>query len=196
MRRLVSYMFTSLDGFIADSEGKLDWVPEDGGLMAFANDYFGAAEGIVFGRNNYQAFVEYWDGMDRNDPSNPPHEVEFARVFADMTRIVVSGTLDQVDDPKAILIKENVPQAIEDLKRRPGGDLLLITGPDLRSTLTRAGLVDLHRTLIVPVVLGQGVPLFGDLDGRLRLRLVGTPRVLDDGVVLLDYEPAESSPPG
>jgi dihydrofolate reductase len=74
-------MFTSLDGFIADTEGKLDWVPEDGGLMAFANDYFGAAEGIVFGRNNYQAFVEYWDGMDAADPSVPAHEVEFSRIF-------------------------------------------------------------------------------------------------------------------
>lgn len=196
MRRLVSYMFTSLDGFIADTEGKLDWVPEDGGLMAFANEYFGAAEGIVFGRNNYQTFVEYWDGMDRNDPKVPAREVEFAGIFAGMTRVVVSRTLDQVDDPKAILIKEDIPQAIEDLKRQRGGDLLLITGPDLRSTLTRAGLIDLHRVLVVPVVLGQGVPLFGNLDGRLGFRLVGDPKVLDDGVVLLDYEPAEGSPPG
>jgi dihydrofolate reductase len=106
-----------------------------------------------------------------------------------MTRVVVSTTLEKVEDPKAILIKEDIPRTIEDLKRQPGGDLLLISGPDLRSTLTRAALVDLHRILLVPVVLGQGVPLFGDLDGRLRLRLAGDPRVLDDGVVLLDYEP-------
>jgi dihydrofolate reductase len=189
MRKLVSYMFTSLDGFIADAEGKLDWVPEDGGLMAFANEYFGSAEGIVFGRNNYLAFVEYWDGMDPNDPSVPAHEVEFSRIFRGMTRVVVSTTLEKVDDPKAILIKDDVPWAIEDLKGQPGGDLLLISGPELRSTLTRAGLIDLHRILVVPIVLGQGVPLFGDLDGRLRLRLAVDPRVLDDGVVLLDYEP-------
>jgi dihydrofolate reductase len=190
VRKLVSYMFTSLDGFIADTEGKLDWVPIDGGLMAFANEYFGSAEGIVFGRKNYQTFVEYWDGMDRTDPSVPAHEVEFARIFADMTRVVVSTTLERVEDPRAVLITKDVPQAIEDLKRRPGGDLLLISGPELRSTLTRAGLVDLHRILIVPVVLGQGVPLFADLGDRLQLRLPGDPKVLDDGVVLLDYEPA------
>jgi dihydrofolate reductase len=192
VRRLASYMFTSVDGFIADAEGKLDWVPEDGGLMAFANEYFRSAEGIVFGRNNYQAFVEYWDGMDLDDPSVPPQEKEFSRIFRDVTRVVVSTTLDLVDDPKAILIKGDVARAIEDLKRRPGGDLLLISGPDLRSTLTRAGLVDLHRILVVPVALGAGVRLFADLDEPLRLRLVGT-TPLEAGIVLHDYVPAESS---
>jgi dihydrofolate reductase len=188
MRQLVSYMFTSLDGFIADPEGGLDWVPIDDELMSFANEYFGTAEGIVFGRKNYQGFVDYWEGLDQSDPSVPAQEVEFAGIFAHLTRVVVSRTLEQVDDPKAILIREDVPRAIEDLKRQPGGDLLLICGPDLRSTLTRAALVDLHRILVVPVVLGDGVRLFGDLDGLLRLRLVGT-HVLGDEVVLLDYEP-------
>jgi dihydrofolate reductase len=106
-----------------------------------------------------------------------------------MTRVVVSRTLEKVDDPKAVLIKDDVPRAIEDLKQQPGRDLLLITGPDLRSTLTRAGLVDLHRILVVPVVLGRGVPMFGDLEDRLRLRLVGRPKVFEEQVVLLDYEP-------
>jgi dihydrofolate reductase len=195
MRKLVDYMFTSVDGFIADPEGKLDWIPDDGELMGFANEYFGASEGIVFGRNNYLMFVEYWDGMDPADPSVPAQELEFSRIFRGMTRVVVSTTLDQVDDPNAILIKADIPRAIEDLKRRPGGDLLLITGPDLRSTLTRAGLVDLHRILVVPVALGAGVRLFADLDEPLRLRQVGT-KPFDVGIVLHDYEPAESSPPG
>jgi dihydrofolate reductase len=189
MRKLVDYMFLSLDGFIADAQGQLDWVPDDGELTGFANEYFASCDGIVFGRNNYRAFVEYWDGMDRDDPSNPPHEVAFARVFENMARIVVTRTLDQVDDPRAILIKDDVHRQIEDLKRQPGRDLLLISGPELRSALARAGLIDLHRILVVPVILGQGVPMFGELEDRLRHRLVGTPRVFEDQVVLLDYEP-------
>jgi dihydrofolate reductase len=195
MRKLVDYMFTSVDGFIADPEGRLDWVPDDGELMAFANEYFGAAEGIVFGRKNYRMFVEYWDGMDPANPSVPAHELEFSQIFRGMTRVVVSTTLDKVDDPNAILIKEDAPRAIEDLKRQPGGDLLLISGPDLRSTLTRAGVVDLHRILVVPVALGAGVRLFADLDEPLRLRLVGT-KPFDVGIVLHDYEPTEAPPPG
>ena len=60
MRKLISYMFTSLDGFIADRSGGLDWTPIDDELMRFANEYFATMDGIVFGRNVYQGFVEYW----------------------------------------------------------------------------------------------------------------------------------------
>jgi dihydrofolate reductase len=187
MRQLVSYMFTSLDGFIADADGELDWVPIDDELMGFANETFGAAEGIVFGRKNYRVFVEYWDHLDPADPSVSALEVEFARIFSRMTRVVVSTTLEQVDQ-NAVLIKDDVPQAIEDLKRQPGGNLLLVCGPELRSTLTRHGLVDLHRVLVSPVVLGGGQPLFGGPNEPLRFQLVGT-KVFDGGVVLLDYEP-------
>lgn len=190
MRQLVSYMFTSLDGFIADPDGGLDWVPIDDELMGFANEYFGAAEGIVFGRNNYQVFVDYWDRLDPTDPSVAALEAEFARIFSRMTRVVVSTTLEQVD-PKAVLIKDEVLRAIEDLKRQPGGDLLVVCGPELRSTLTRHGLVDRHRVLVVPVVLGKGQPLFSDMEEALRLQLVGT-KVFGGGVVLLDYEPTST----
>ena len=179
-------MFTSIDGFIADSDGGLDWVPIDDELMQFANEYFRAADGVVFGRKIYEGFVDYWDRLDPADPSVGELEVEFAGIFRDMTRIVVSRTLDQVDG-RAILIKHEVPQAIEDLKRQPGGDLLLVCGPELRSTLSRHGLVDRHRVLVAPVALGDGERLFGDVDEPLRLHLTGT-RAFGGGVVMLDYE--------
>jgi dihydrofolate reductase len=188
MRQLVSYMFISLDGFIADTDGGLDWVPIDDELMEFANEFFRTADGIVFGRNNYQVFVDYWDELDPGDSSVTALEAEFARIFAGMTRVVVSTTLEQVDDARAILIRGDVPRAIEELKQEPGGDLLLISGPELRSTLTRNGLVDRHRILVVPAVLGSGTRLFGDMGDLLRLRLVGS-RVFGGGVVLLDYQP-------
>jgi dihydrofolate reductase len=187
MRKLVSYMFISLDGFIADPDGGLDWAPIDDELMRFANEYFGAADGIVFGRRVYEGFVDYWDRLDPADPSVSELDVEFARIFRGMTRIVVSRTLREVDD-RAILIADEVAEAIENLKRQPGRDLLMVCGPELRSTLTRSGLVDRHRILVAPVVLGKGVPLFGDVDEPLRLRLAET-KVFGGGVVMLDLEP-------
>lgn len=187
MRKLVSYMFTSLDGFIADQDGGLEWVPIDDELMRFANEYFGAADGIVFGRKVYEGFVDYWDGIDPTDASVTQLEVEFAGIFREMNRIVVSRTLDAVDG-KAILVKDAVAETISDLKQRPGRDLLLICGPELRSTLTQRGLVDRHRVLVAPVVLGRGQPLFGEIGKPLRLQLVGS-RFFDGGVVMLDYEP-------
>ena len=54
MSELVSYMFISLDGFIADAGGGLEWTPIDEELMGFANDLFSEVDGIVFGRNVYE----------------------------------------------------------------------------------------------------------------------------------------------
>jgi dihydrofolate reductase len=187
MRRLISYMFTSLDGFIADREGQLDWVPIDDELLRFANDYFSSTDGIVFGRRVYEGFVSYWDELDPSDPSVTEHDVEFGKIFKRMTRIVVSSTLKEVAD-NAVLINDDVPAAISDLKKQPGRDLLLISGAELRATLTQHHLIDRHRVLVAPVVLGAGQPLFGEIADPLRLQLVGT-KVFGGGVVLHDYDP-------
>ena len=187
MRELVSYMFTSLDGFIADRDGSLEWVPIDDELMRFANEYFGGTGGIVFGRNVYEGFVSYWDALDPTDASVTQLGVEFAEIFRKMTRIVVSRTLGEVDD-QTIVIDDDLAGRISALKDQPGRDLLLICGPELRSTLARLGLVDRYQVLVAPVVLGKGQPHFADPADPLRLRLVST-RVFDGGVVMLEYEP-------
>ena len=188
MRELVSYMFTSLDGFTADVDGGLDWVPIDDDLMRFANAYFAAADGIVFGRTVYEMFVGHWDGLDPSQPSVTQLDVEFAEIFRKMSRIVASTTLREVDD-QGVLIGDDLGGRITALKEAPGSDLLLICGPELRSALTRLGLIDRYRTLVAPVVLGKGVPYFADRKEPLRIRLTGT-KVFDGGVVLLDHEPA------
>lgn len=187
MRSLISYMFTSLDGFIADPDGGLDWVPIDDELMRFANAYFGAADGIVFGRNVHEGFVAYWDALDPDDPSVTELEVEFARIFEGMERIVASTTSRDTPDG-TIVIADAVPATIGKLKDRPGHDLLLICGPQLRSTLAEHGLIDRYRTLVAPVVLGEGVPLFGTTREPVRLRLTDS-TVFEGGVVMLDHAP-------
>lgn len=186
MRRLVSYMFTSLDGFIADAGGGLDWIPIDDELMRFANEYFGAADGIVFGRNVYEGFVSYWDALDPADTSVTELDVEFAEIFEKMTRIVVSRTIGDVGGD-TVVIDDDLAGRISALKELPGRDLLLICGPVLRSTLARLGLIDRYRVLVVPVALGQGRRHFAAHEDPLRLRLAGT-RAFDGGVVILDYE--------
>ena len=90
MSELVSYMFISFDGYIADAGGGLEWTPIDDELMRFANEVFSGVDGIVFGRNVYEGFVEYWDrcratrhrgrGVRRDLPgARPDRRVEHAR---------------------------------------------------------------------------------------------------------------------
>ena len=188
MRRLVSYMFTSLVGFIADRDGGLDWVPIDDELMRFANAFFGAAGAIVFGRKVHDGFVSYWDQLDPSDPSVTELEAEFARIFSSMERIVVSTTARGARGGP-IVLADDLPAAIGELKGRPGGDLLLICGPELRSTLAGHGLIDRYRSLVAPVALGEGVPQFSPMGETARLRLVDS-STFGGGVVMLDHEPA------
>lgn len=184
-------MFASLDGFIADREGGLDWVPIDDELMGFANRFFGAAGGIVFGRNVHEGFVSYWDQLDPADPSVTELEAEFAEIFGGMERIVASTTLHDAPDG-TLVIADDLAATVRALKERPGGDLLLICGPELRSSLAERGLIDRYRTLVAPVLLGEGVPLFRTMRDPVRLRLLDS-SAFGGGVVMLEHEPRTSS---
>jgi dihydrofolate reductase len=186
LRNVVLYMFTTLDGLIAGPNGEfLDYDPSDE-EMAFANELFGSADGILFGRKTYEGFVSYWDALDPADACIRKADVEFARIFGNMTRVVFSRTLDRVGGD-AILIKDNIAAEVSRLKRQPGRDLLLICGPELLSTLVGLGLVEEFRILVRPMVLGRGKALFGDIPERLQLKLVST-RVFESGVVVHHYQ--------
>lgn len=185
-------MITSLDGFMARPDGELDWVPVDPEFMTFANGFFRTVDGIVFGRVVYEGFVSFWDRLDPTDPGVTEAEVEFAGIFRDMTRIVVSRTLDSVDGD-AILIKDDIAGEISRLKEESGRDLLLICGPELLATFVRLGLIDKYRIFVAPVLLGDGKPLFGGIQDELRLELVDT-KLFVSGLVILDYQPERIQP--
>jgi dihydrofolate reductase len=149
--------------------------------------------GIVFGRLAYQGFVAYWDGLDPFDPNDPSDpnvtegEVEVAAILRDMTRIGVSRTLKRVDG-HAILIKDDIDGGISRVKEQPGGDLLLVCGPELLATLARSGRIDAYRIFVAPALLGDGMPLFRDNQHELRLELVDS-KMFRSGFVTLDYLP-------
>ncbi|MBA2276700.1 MAG: dihydrofolate reductase family protein [Chloroflexia bacterium] len=185
MRKIAVYMFTTLDGFIAGPDGAfLDYEPPEE-EMRFANELFASADGVVFGRVVYEGFVSYWDALDLTDTSNSAIDIEFARIFRGMTRVVVSRTLEQVED-NDILIKDDIAERIANLKQLPGRDLLLVCGPELLATLVGFGLVDEFRLLVRPLVIGRGMALFGDLRRQLQLELLAT-RVVASGNVLHHY---------
>lgn len=184
MRKIVLYMITTLDGFIAAPEGEPDVYEYEPTAEEhqYANDFFRSVDGILFGRVIYELFVSYWDALDLDDPAVPAVESDFATVFRSMTRVVVSRTLDSVDD-KAILIRDDLAEEVAKLKQQPGGDLALVCGPGLLATLVESELVDEMRLLVRPVLLGHGKSLFADLRAALRLELLEN-RDFESGVVL------------
>jgi dihydrofolate reductase len=86
------------------------------------------------------------------------------------------------------LIKKNVVEEFQALKQQPGGDLFVFGSADLAASLIQNDLIDEHRLIVVPIVLGNGMPLYKDIHQPLALKLVRL-KSFKNGNILLAYQP-------
>ena len=186
MRKVIYSMMVSLDGFIEGPNRELDWAIPDEELHKFVNDQQSEIDTCLYGRRLYEVMT-YWETADKN-PSAPEYELEFARIWKNMLKIVFSKTLEQVQG-NARLVRNNIAAEITKLKQQPGKDLEL-GGATIASTFIQLGLIDEYRLFIHPVVLGRGTPFFPALGDKVNLRLVET-RTFGSGVVYLRYQRAD-----
>jgi len=184
MRKLIYSMTVSLDGFIAGPGGEIDWSPPDEELHRFHNEKTQEIGAYFLGRRLYEVML-FWETAHEN-PSASDYELEFARIWKDMPKIVFSRTLGSVEG-NARLVTDNVAEEVAELKEQPGEDLA-VGCAGLASTLMKLGLIDEYRLFVSPVVLGAGTPYFPALDQRIDLELVET-RTFGSRVVYLRYRP-------
>jgi dihydrofolate reductase len=188
MRKLIYKMSVSLDGFIAGPHGEIDWSAPDEELHRFHNRQTREMGGHLLGRRLYEEMV-YWETADQN-PSAAEHELEFARIWKKMPKIVFSKTLEKVEG-NATLVGDGAAEEVAQLKERPGNDLS-VGGAGLASTFIKLGLIDEYRLFVSPVVLGGGTPYFPALDERINLELVET-RTFGSRVVYVRYQRVEDA---
>ena len=182
MRKLIYSMSVSLDGFIADPGGEIDWGAPDEELHRFHNQRVQELGAHLLGRRLYEVML-YWETADQN-PSATDVELEFARIWKALPRIVFSTTLDSVEG-NARLVRDGVADEVAALKAEPGKDLG-VGGAGLASTLAKLDLIDEYQLFVNPVVLGGGTPFFPPMDERVELELLET-RTFGSRVVYLRY---------
>ena len=182
MRRLIYSMGVSLDGFIAGPGGELDWSAPDEELHRFHNEQTRDLGAHLCGRRLYET-MSYWETAE-DDPALPEHELEFARIWKELPKIVFSETLERVEG-NSTLATGAVAEEVSRLKGEPGKDLA-VGGAGLASACIEAGLVDEFRLFVSPVVLGKGTPFFPGLEKRIDLHLVET-RTFGSRAVYLRY---------
>ncbi len=122
------------------------------------------------GRRLYEV-MRYWETAEQN-PSSSEFELEFARIWKELPKIVFSRTLERVEG-NARLLREDVAAEVIELKKQPGKDLT-VGGAGLASALIELGLIDEYRLFISPVILGGGTTYLPDLEERIDLELVET----------------------
>ena len=187
MGRIVVTEFVSLDGVMEDPGGSENFA--QGGWSfkisrgdegdKFKLDETFASEALLLGRVTYEGFAEAW----------PSRDGEFADKFNNMPKYVVSSTLDAPEWKNSTVLKGDLVEEVEKLKREQDGDIVVHGSARLVQTLIEHDLVDELRLMVYPVVLGGGKRLFGETSDKKPLRLVES-KVVGDGVSILIYRPA------
>lgn len=165
-RRVRYSVAVSLDGFIAGPNGDVDWIIMDPAFDFGA--FFKQFDTLLMGRRTFE-LTQKGDG----------------ETMGGMQTVVFSRTLRQSDYPNVTITSE-VPRTISSLKKKPGKDVWLFGGGVLFRSLLDAGLVDTVEVAVMPILLGQGVPLLPAGARSPALRLTES-KALPSGVVLLNY---------
>ncbi len=181
MAKLVVFNMATVDGFFAGPHGEIDWHTVDAEFNDFALAQLDELGGLLFGRVTYQLMADYWPSPTarKNDPL-------VAERMNSLPKVVFSRSLGKVEWSNARLVKGDAAEEAARLKSQPGKDLAIMGSAILATSLMRAGCIDELRIMVNPVVLGVGRPLFGEMGGAKRLKLLASRR-FRSGNVLLTY---------
>jgi len=170
------FVGTSLDGFIARRDGTFDFLPADGGEPHGYKEFIASVDTIVMGRNTFETVLSM--------PSWPYGEkpvVVLSSKPIDLS-VVVGAVIQQMSgDPADIVSK----------LAATGAHHLYIDGGDTIQRFLRAGLVNRIIITRVPVLIGDGIPLFSTLPHDIRLRHIST-KQYPSGLVSSEYQIADS----
>lgn len=185
MRKLKLQVQTTIDGYIAGPNGEMDWMTWnwDDALKQYVTDLTGPVDCIVLGRKLAEGFIPHWAGVAA-DPDNPDQSA--GKKFTDTPKVVFTKTLEQSAWDNTTLAKGDLIEEINQLKSRPGGDIIAYGGAQFVSSLIQADLIDEYHLFINPTAIGKGLTIFGKLDDKRKMRMTGS-RSFDCGIVVNTY---------
>lgn len=183
MRSVVCSMSSSLDGYIVDADGSLDWGAPDEEVFRFATEEVRAVDVHLLGRRLYETML-YWE-PDHLDPSLTPLELEFAALWQALPKVVFSTTLTAVEG-NSRLATGSLSEEIDRLRAESDEGTIAIGGAMLAAEAARLGLIDEYQIRVCPVLVGGGTPFFSSDDRQVNLELVES-RVFTSQVVYLRY---------
>jgi dihydrofolate reductase len=180
MRKLIAAINMTLDGFcdhtamIADDE-----------IHQHYNALLSNADTLIYGRVTYQLMESYWPTVVKNPTGNKPTE-EFAVLIDNISKIVFSRKLKNVDWKNTKLKREVIREEVLELKQQAGKNILA-GSPSLIAALTQLDLIDEYQLCVQPIILGNGLPLLKNINHRINLILLKT-KTFGCGAITLYYD--------
>jgi dihydrofolate reductase len=181
MRRLFLHINMSLDGYINDTDGVIDWHFADEEFQSYLDGMLESIDGMIFGRVAFEELATFWPTAD-GDAS--PVQV---RKMNELPKYVLARTLKDTGWNNSHEIGDDPAAAIAELKKQDGRDLAVFAGAGAAMSAIKLGVVDELRIVVNPVLLGGGTRLFDGAHPRAELRLTDTRRFAS-GAMLLTYE--------
>ena len=187
MRKVIVSMNVTLDGFMAGPNCELDWHFQSwtNEMADSLYEQLSMADTILLGRVTYKAMARYWPSKAK-DLSFPREDIAFADLMNNYTKLVFSRTLTRPEWHNSKFIKGNPADEVSKLKEQPGKDMIVYGSGKVVESLANSDLIDEFQLWVHPVLLGEGKPLFKNLQKRLTMKLSKT-KTFGSGVIILYY---------
>lgn len=189
MKKIIICLHTSADGFVAGPNGEMDWIKLDDEMFDYVGKFTDEADTALYGRVTYQMMDSYWPTA-ADSPNASKHDIQHSRWYNKVDKVIISRTLKDKKQDKTIFIGDNIPAQIENIKNRPGSNILIFGSPSVAHVLMKHNLIDEYWLFVNPVILGKGIPTFTALEHKIALNPLET-KVFSCGVTALHYSIAK-----
>ena len=152
MARLIYMTITSLDGYVADADGKYGWAMPDDEVFGFVNDFERPVGTYLYGRRLYEEMAG-WETVPQ--AGQLPLMLDFAQIWRAADKVVFSRSLEAVSTARTRIERDFDPGAVRQLKASADRDIT-VGGPVLAAEALKAGLVNECHLIVCPVVVGGG----------------------------------------
>lgn len=185
MRKLIFFMHTSLDGFVAGLNGEMNWIKVDEEMFDFVATMTDKADAALYGRITYDMMQSYWPTAG-DEPDASRHDKEHSAWYNKVSKIVLSKTMSEKGLDKTTVISDHLADNISKIKKQDGKNILIFGSPAASQSLLNLGLIDEFWLFVNPILLGRGKPLFKDIQETIQLKLAET-KTFASGVIALHY---------
>jgi dihydrofolate reductase len=183
MRKIIAAINMTLDGFCDHTAMNAD---EE--IHQHYNELLRNADTLIYGRITYQLMESYWPSVVKIPTGNKPMD-EFALLIDNISKIVFSRTLNNVDWKNAKLATKGIKEEVSALRQQAGKDIL-VGSRSLIVALLNLNLIDEFQLTVQPIILGNGLSLLKNISDRINLKLLKT-KTFSAGSITLYYEPAK-----
>lgn len=188
MRKLKLQVQISVDGYVAGTEGELDWTSKlDEKSWQLLHEIADTSDTLLLGRKMAVDFVPHFESFASDHP-----RYAFAQKMVNIPKVIFTRTLDKAFGKNTSLAKGNLADEIAKLKNQHGKDILVYGGVDFVSSLIAGGHIDEFFFFVNPVMIHQGMSIFDLLEKRQKLSLISA-TAYECEVTVLHYKLSNAS---